>query len=147
MPDSLSIRSPDEMEHNGSWTLVRRSLGLKSFGVNMVDIAPGDSIPEHDETARDQEELFLALSGDVVLVVDGEDHALAEGAFARVDTQPRRTVRNDGDGAGARADRLGSDYERLRADGLGLRQRPRRDAATVGRGVSPLFSAVGSLLK
>jgi uncharacterized cupin superfamily protein len=95
MSDSLSIRSPDEMEKNGSWTLVRRSLGLKSFGVNMVEIAPGDSIPEHDETGRDQEELFLAVAGDVVLVVDGEDHALPEGAFARVDTQPRRTVRND----------------------------------------------------
>ena len=96
MPESFSIRSPDEMEHNGSWTLVRRSLGLKSFGINVVEIAPGDSIPEHDETARDQEELFLALRGDVVLVIEGEDHALAEGAFARVDTQPRRTVRNDG---------------------------------------------------
>ena len=97
MPDSLSIRTPEEMEHNGSWTLVRRSLGLKSFGVNMVEIAPGDSIPEHDETGRDQEELFLAFEGDVVLVVDGEDHALPEGSFARLDTQPRRTVRNDGD--------------------------------------------------
>ena len=97
MTDSLSIRSPGEMETNGAWTLVRRSLGLKSFGVNMVEIAPGDSIPEHDETGRDQEELFLALSGDVVLVVDGEDHALAEGAFARLDTHLRRTVRNDGD--------------------------------------------------
>ena len=85
MPDSLSIRGLEEMEHNGSWTLVRRSLGLKSFGVNVVEIAPGDSIPEHDETGRDQEELFLALDGDVVLVVDGEDHALAEGAFARLD--------------------------------------------------------------
>ena len=97
MPDSLSIRGLDKMEHNGSWTLVRRSLGLKSFGVNVVEIAPGDSIPEHDETGRDQEELFLALDGDVVLVVDGEDHALRENAFARLDPAPRRTVRNDGD--------------------------------------------------
>jgi hypothetical protein len=24
--------------------------------MNLVDIAPGDRIPEHDETARDQEE-------------------------------------------------------------------------------------------
>jgi uncharacterized cupin superfamily protein len=100
MPE-ISIRSTEEMERNGSWTLVRRSLGLKSFGVNIVEIAPGDSIPEHDETGRDQEELFLALSGDVVLVVDGEDHALPEGAFARLDPQPRRTVRNDS-GAPAR---------------------------------------------
>ena len=97
MRESLVISDPAEMECNGSWTLVRRALDLRSFGVNIVEIAPGDSIPEHDETERDQEELFLPLTGDVVLVVGGEDHALAEGSFARLDPELRRTVRNDGD--------------------------------------------------
>jgi len=95
----LTILAPAEIERSGSWLLVRRSLGLAAFGLNVVEIAPGDSIPEHDETGRDQEEVFLALAGDVVLVVDGQDHALSEGSFARLDTKPRRTVRNDGPGA------------------------------------------------
>ena len=36
---------------------------LPAFGVNLVDIPPGESIPEHDETERDQEELFFVISG------------------------------------------------------------------------------------
>src|SRR3954470_11286943 len=84
------------METAGNWLLVRRALGLEAFGMNMVDIAPGERIPEHDETGRDQEEVFLALSGDATLVVGGEEHALAEGSFARVDTHVTRTVANNG---------------------------------------------------
>jgi uncharacterized cupin superfamily protein len=94
---ALAIAAPEDMERAGSWLLVRRALGLRSFGLNAVDIAPGDSIPEHDETGRDQEEIFLALDGDVVLVVDGEDHPLPQGSFARLDPALRRTARNDGD--------------------------------------------------
>jgi uncharacterized cupin superfamily protein len=94
--EPLTIKSFDELERTGTWALVRRSLGLSAFGVNVVDIAPGDQIPEHDETGRDQEEVFLTLSGAPTLVVDGEPHALPEGTFARCDTQLRRTVRNDG---------------------------------------------------
>lgn len=90
------IKGPQEMERAGPWLLVRRALDLRSFGINTVDIGPGETIPEHDETDRDQEELFLALDGDLVLVVDGEDHALPQGSFARLDPELRRTARNDG---------------------------------------------------
>jgi uncharacterized cupin superfamily protein len=93
----LTIVHRDAMERSGSWSLVRRSLGLAAFGMNLVEIAPGTAIPEHDEVARDQEEVFAAIEGDCVLVVDGEDHPLPAGAFARLDPEPRRTVRNDGD--------------------------------------------------
>lgn len=99
--EALTIRTVDELERAGSWALARRSLGVTAFGLNVVDIAPGDAIPEHDEVDRDQEEVFLTLSGAPTLVVDGADHALPEGTFARLDPEPRRTVRNDG-GAPAR---------------------------------------------
>ncbi len=58
-----TISHLDELERTGNWTLVRRSLGCRSFGVNLVEIPPGESIPEHDETERDQEELFFVFSG------------------------------------------------------------------------------------
>jgi uncharacterized cupin superfamily protein len=90
------IAHRDELERTGNWTLVRRSLGCRSFGVNLVEIPPGESIPEHDEAPRDQEELFLVISGSPVLVIDGEDHAARPGTFARLDPPHRRTVRNDG---------------------------------------------------
>lgn len=93
----LTVVHRDQLERSGSWSLVRRSLGLLAFGVNLVEIAPGTSIPEHDETASDQEEVFVVLEGDAVLVVDGADHPAPAGTFARLDPEPLRTVRNDGD--------------------------------------------------
>src|SRR5436305_14667856 len=86
----------DELERTGNWSLVRRSLGCRSFGINVVEIAPGESIPEHDETQRDQEEVFFVISGSPVLVIDDEDHPAPAGTFARLDPARRRTVRNDG---------------------------------------------------
>lgn len=94
---SLTIAQRDDLEQIGSWSLVRRTLGITSFGVNVVEIAPGATIPEHDELARDQEELFVVLRGTATLVVDGEDHPAPAGTYARLDPEHLRTVRNDGD--------------------------------------------------
>jgi mannose-6-phosphate isomerase-like protein (cupin superfamily) len=93
---SYAIAHRDELERTGNWTLVRRSLDCRSFGVNLVEIPPGGSIPEHDETGRDQEELFFVISGSPSLVIDGEARPAPAGTFARVDPKHRRTVRNDG---------------------------------------------------
>ena len=95
---SFTVIHRDDCETSGNWTLVRRTLDLRSFGVNLVDLAPGEQIPEHDETERDQEELFYIVSGSPTLVVDGEDHRARAGTFARLDPEHPRTVRNDGEG-------------------------------------------------
>ena len=92
----FTIRDPDDLERSGRWLLARRSIGLKSFGMNVVEIEPGDRIPEHDETERDQEEVFIVLSGEATIVVDGEEHAAPAGTFARVDPPHLRTVVNTG---------------------------------------------------
>lgn len=84
-----------ECETVGNWQLVRRTLGLDSFGINIVQIGPGEQIPEHDELDRDQEEIFYVLSGEPTLVIDGEDHVAPAGTFARVDPEHKRTMRND----------------------------------------------------
>jgi uncharacterized cupin superfamily protein len=97
--DGFAIAHRDELERNGNWSLVRRSLGCGSFGINLVRIAPGEQIPEHDETGRDQEEVFFVVSGAPTLVIDGADHPAPSGTFARLDPALRRTVRNDGEEA------------------------------------------------
>jgi uncharacterized cupin superfamily protein len=99
MPDAdrFTIKHRDELERTGSWALARRSLGLTAFGMNVVDIEPGASIPEHDEVPRDQEEVFVVLSGSPSLVVDGEEHPAPAGTFARLSPEPVRTVVNRGD--------------------------------------------------
>jgi uncharacterized cupin superfamily protein len=95
--DGFTIAGRDELERTGNWSLVRRSLGLQAFGLNLVDIPPGESIPEHDEVDRDQEEVFVVLSGDAVLVIDGADHPAPALTFARLAPAHRRTVRNAGE--------------------------------------------------
>jgi uncharacterized cupin superfamily protein len=94
---SFKIKHRDDFERSGRWSLARRSLGVESFGMNLVDIAPGDRIPEHDETERDQEELFVVLSGDATMVVDGRGHPAPAGTFARVRPELSRTVVNAGE--------------------------------------------------
>jgi uncharacterized cupin superfamily protein len=79
------------------WALARKSLGLTSFGMNVVELPPGETIPEHTEVGSDQEEVFIVLSGDATLVIDGEDHPAPAGTFARLDPEPLRTVVNRSD--------------------------------------------------
>ena len=85
------------MERNGNWLLVRRSLGVDAFGMNLVEIPAGERIPEHDESERDQEEVFIVVSGSPSLIVDGREIEAPEGTFARLDPQLSRTVVNHGD--------------------------------------------------
>jgi uncharacterized cupin superfamily protein len=99
--DGLTIRRREDLERNGNWLLARRSLGLSSFGMNLVEIPPGERIPEHDETGRDQEEVFLVLSGSPSLVVDGREIETPAGTFARLDPHLSRTVVNHGDDVAA----------------------------------------------
>ena len=95
--EGVTIRRREDLERTGNWLLVRRSLGVDSFGMNLVEIPPGERIPEHDETGRDQEEVFLVLAGSPSLVVDGREIETPAGTFARLDPQLSRTVVNHGD--------------------------------------------------
>jgi uncharacterized cupin superfamily protein len=94
--DGYTIAHREALERAGGWSLVRRSLGCQAFGVNLVEIPPGESIPEHDERTRNQEELFFVLSGSPALVIEGEEHPATPGTFARLDPPLRRTVHNTG---------------------------------------------------
>ena len=94
---SFKLAHRDDCETTGNWQLVRRTLELRAFGINVVEIPPGEQIPEHDEVDRDQEEVFYVLSGSPTLVIDGEDHPARAGTFARLDPVHSRTVRNGGE--------------------------------------------------
>ena len=94
---SFKVAHRDDCETAGNWQLVRRTLELGAFGINMVEVSPGAQIPEHDEIDRDQEEVFYVLGGNPTLIIDGEDHSAPAGTFARLDPAHRRTVRNDGE--------------------------------------------------
>jgi uncharacterized cupin superfamily protein len=94
----FTILHRDQFERTGDWLLARRSLGLEAFGLNLVDIQPGESIPEHDEQERDQEEVFIVLRGSPTIVIEGEHHLVPAGTFVRLEPQLRRTIVNQGAG-------------------------------------------------
>jgi len=86
----------EEFEKDGKWSLVRRSLGISSFGINMVTIPAGDKIPEHTELERDHEELFIVLEGTPTMVINGEEFDAPEGTYIRLDPEPKRYIKNGG---------------------------------------------------
>ena len=86
-----------DFETNGNWALARRSLGVTSFGINVVQIDAGERIPEHDELGRDQEEVFIVLSGSPDVIIDGEEYPVEPGSYVRIDPEHKRTVENIGE--------------------------------------------------
>jgi mannose-6-phosphate isomerase-like protein (cupin superfamily) len=82
-------------------------LGVSSFGISIVDLAPGATeYPEHDHSAEGiggqmfakrpqqlgQEEVYIALSGSGTLEADGESYPLDAEHVARVGPEVKRKV-------------------------------------------------------
>ena len=99
MADGYAIGHRDEfetMEGSGdsTWLLARKALGTASFGYNLVEIAPGGQIPEHDESSSGQDELYVIFEGEAVLLIDGEEHPAPAGTFASIEPAVTRTILN-----------------------------------------------------
>jgi mannose-6-phosphate isomerase-like protein (cupin superfamily) len=82
-------------------------LGVSSFGISIVDLAPGaEDYPEHDHSAEGiggqmfaqrpqqlgQEEVYVALGGSGTLEAGGESYPLDAGHVARVGPEVKRKV-------------------------------------------------------
>jgi uncharacterized cupin superfamily protein len=94
-----AIKHRDEferMEGSGdcTWLLARKALGTRAFGYNLVEIAPGGQIPEHDEGESGQVELYAILEGEAVMLLDGEEHPAPAGTFASVEPAATRQILN-----------------------------------------------------
>ena len=110
----MSYRVADASEIKtriGALLCVRRELGIRSFGINQVDVpAYWDDYPEHDERETNHEELYLCLRGGGTIEVDGESVDLVPGRYVLVTPDSRRRIRAGGEGLsyvaiGAPADR------------------------------------------
>jgi quercetin dioxygenase-like cupin family protein len=71
---------------------LRRELGVSSFGINAITLAPRQRgrIHSHDR----QEEVFVVLEGELTLGVEGEEHTVAKGGAVRVGPAVRRQLVN-----------------------------------------------------
>ena len=99
MAENFTVKHRDEferMEGSGdcTWLLARKALGTAAFGYNLVEIAPGGQIPEHDESGSGQVELYLILEGEATMRLDGEDHPAPAGTFASIEPAATRTILN-----------------------------------------------------
>lgn len=102
MTGSYTIRHRDQfesMEGSGgaSWKLARKALGTVAFGYNLVEIAPGGEIPEHDEAGSGQVELYIVLEGEAVMRLEGEDHPAPAGTFVSIEPPTSRAILNRSD--------------------------------------------------
>ena len=76
----------------GRRKLVARELGARAIRLNQFDSQPGQPGFEHDERESGQEEVYLALSGEGVLRVDGAEVPLEPGRYVLVPPEATRQV-------------------------------------------------------
>ena len=76
--------------------LLRRELGVTTFGLNLIALKPGQRgrIHRHER----QEEVFIVLSGRLTLVIEGQERDLEQWDAARVAPEVRRQLVNRGPG-------------------------------------------------
>jgi uncharacterized cupin superfamily protein len=73
---------------------LRTELGVESFGINLITLAPGQRGRVH--LHERQEEVYLVLEGELTLGIEGVEHRLGPDQIARVPASVRRQIANEG---------------------------------------------------
>jgi mannose-6-phosphate isomerase-like protein (cupin superfamily) len=98
---SYTMKAIDELEsiHHGAVKLAGAELGIRSFGMQVLDFPAGFAdYPEHDHAEDGQEEVYVVLSGEADFVVDGEEMTLTCGEMLKVDAGSKRKLYPGNDG-------------------------------------------------
>jgi uncharacterized cupin superfamily protein len=74
---------------------LRKQLGVSCFGLNQMNLQPGQRgrIHRHER----QEEVYLVLEGELTIAVEGEEETLGQGELMRIGPELRRQLINRGD--------------------------------------------------
>ena len=95
----VTVKSEDQLETSfgGAFKLLRHSLGLTAFGVQVLEMPPNaEGYPVHDHAEDGQEECVVVLEGSAQLIAGDETHLLEPGVYARVGAgQDRKLVPGD----------------------------------------------------
>ncbi|HST54729.1 MAG TPA: cupin domain-containing protein [Solirubrobacteraceae bacterium] len=83
-----------ERDSGERFQALRRQLGVRSFGMNLIVLAPGQRgrIHAHEH----QEEVFVVLEGQLTLLVEAVEHVLDADRLVRVAPAARRQLVNAG---------------------------------------------------
>lgn len=86
---TLGRLDPDSGER---FQRLRAELGVTTFGLNLIVLAPGQAgrIHRHER----QEEVYLVLEGELALVIEGDERRLGAGELVRVAPGVRRQLTN-----------------------------------------------------
>src|ERR687885_1220289 len=94
MPDYTAV-TIDEVEaiYRGAFKRARASLGVTSFGMQVIDMPPswGD-YPDHDHSGDGQEEVYLVLRGSGEMSIEGETVQLDTDTMVRVSAGTKRKI-------------------------------------------------------
>jgi uncharacterized cupin superfamily protein len=84
---------PVKPDWPATWKSVRHHFGLTAFGINAVSKDAGNVlIPEHDELASGQEEIYFVHEGEAVVTIEGEELRAPAGTFVAVEPGAKRKI-------------------------------------------------------
>jgi quercetin dioxygenase-like cupin family protein len=82
---------PVKPDWPATWKSVRHHFGITAFGINAVTKDEGNVlIPEHDETASGQQELYFVHAGEVKATLDGEEVRVPAGSLVHCEPGAKR---------------------------------------------------------
>jgi len=90
-----AVKRIDEMEavFAGAFKRARAELGVRSFGIQVLDMPPNaHQYPEHDHAGDGQEEVYVALRGSGEVEIDGERQPLDPETMVRVSAGTTRKI-------------------------------------------------------
>jgi mannose-6-phosphate isomerase-like protein (cupin superfamily) len=92
---NFAVKRIDDMEaiFMGSFKRARAELGVTSFGLQVIDMAPNATqYPEHDHGEDGQEEVYVVLRGGGEIEIEGERHPIDPDTMVRVSAGTKRKL-------------------------------------------------------
>jgi mannose-6-phosphate isomerase-like protein (cupin superfamily) len=92
----VTIKRIDELDSyngEGRFRYAAKSLGVSSWGMNVLELPPRWSdYPDHDHAKDGQEEVYVVLDGSAQLQAGTETFQLVRGTMARVGPAQKRKI-------------------------------------------------------
>jgi mannose-6-phosphate isomerase-like protein (cupin superfamily) len=110
--------------NHGAVKLAGDALGIRAFGLQVLDLPPGFAeYPAHDHAGDGQEEVYVVLAGSAEVEIAGDCLHAAAGTMLRVDPEATRKLVPGEDGVRVLAIGCapGGEYERPEAFRLAAR--------------------------
>jgi len=94
MPEGVSFAKVDPDAAEQRFQRLRSALGVTSFGINLIVLEPGQRGRVHAH--REQEEVYLVLEGELMLLLETSGHPVGRWELVRVAPDVRRQLVNRG---------------------------------------------------